>query len=295
MFVRDPWGIPAMHARAAARRRVILGTAITVATLVVTGWFVWTTHLSAKVELWLHGEQPIQFYLSLDGSLLDDYSRVFAVAHNSGDRLATTREALDHGADVIEIDVISVGDTLYAAHHTPPWFVYEGIYQGPRLDRVWVAAADAEVVKLDLKERSPRYVDLVIAFLNARDDRQVIVTTDHRPTLEALRVSVPHAFRFLSVGTGDHLDALQSDPELSTLIDGVTIRETLLDEESAAWLRESGLMTLAWTVNDVGRMNELVKLGVNGITTDNLAIMQLLGGQERDEKLLARATYRRQD
>jgi hypothetical protein len=36
-------------------------------------------------------------------------------------------------------------------------------------------------------------------------------------------------------------------------------------------------------------MNELVKLGVDGITTDNLAIIELLGGQERDETLLSRA------
>ena len=34
-----------------------------------------------------------------------------------------------------------------------------------------------------------------------------------------------------------------------------------------------------WTVNDLEWMNALMALGVDGITTDNLAVMELLGGQ----------------
>lgn len=264
---------------------------VTLAPLLV--WFVWTTHLTQRVELWLHGEQPIQFYLTLDGDLLDDYTRVFGVAHNAGDRLATTREALAHGVDVIEIDVISVGDNLHAAHDLPPWFVYEGLYQGPRLSSSWVAASEAGAIALDLKESTPFFIELIIDFLDRRAERQVIVMTPDRPTLEALRERTPHAYRFLSVGTQAQLDGLYENPELVALLDGVSIRESLITEESAVWLHERGLMTLAWTVNDIGRMNELVKLGVSGITTDNLAIMELLGGQVRDEALLARATSRR--
>ena len=45
---------------------------------------------------------------------------------------------------------------------------------------------------------------------------------------------------------------------------------------------------IAWTVNDLARVNELVRLGVDGITTDNLAILSLLGGRERTEPLLRR-------
>jgi len=36
------------------------------------------------------------------------------------------------------------------------------------------------------------------------------------------------------------------------------------------------LLILAWTVNDSQRLNELVRLGVDGITTANLAILQAL-------------------
>jgi hypothetical protein len=36
------------------------------------------------------------------------------------------------------------------------------------------------------------------------------------------------------------------------------------------------LVILAWTVNDSENFNRLVRLGVDGITTDNLAILQAL-------------------
>ena len=101
----------------------------------------------------------------LDGDLLDDYSQVVSIAHNSGDNLTTTREALAHGAEVIEIDVVSVSGVLYAAHSTPPPFITRHIYQGLPLASIWTEASEAKAVKLDLKETSPRYIRLVLGFL----------------------------------------------------------------------------------------------------------------------------------
>ncbi len=59
-----------------------------------------------------------------------------------------------------------------------------------------------------------------------------------------------------------------------------------MTEETGRWLESTGLLVLAWTVNDLARLNELVQLGVDAITTDNLAIMELLGGQQRQEAWL---------
>jgi hypothetical protein len=256
--------------------------------VVLAGWGVWTTHLAERINLWLHGEQPIQFYLSLDGDLLDDYSRVVVVAHNSGDRITTTREALAHGAEVIEIDVVSVSGVLYAAHATPPRFVTRHIYQGPPLASAWAAAADAKAIKFDLKETSPRYVNLVLSFLAAHhspeNDPPVIVATRDRRALETFHSRAPEVILLLSIGSPAQFDALARDDALIELIDGVTIKQTLLNEERATWLQDHDLMTFAWTVNNLDRLNQLVTLGVDGITTDNLAIMELLGGQQDDEE-----------
>ena len=65
---------------------------------------------------------------------------------------------------------------------------------------------------------------------------------------------------------------MNSDP-------GITVRESLVNFEMMSWLDERDIRAFAWTVNDIQRVNELVGLGVAGITTDNLAILSLLGGQ----------------
>jgi hypothetical protein len=67
----------------------------------------------------------------------------------------------------------------------------------------------------------------------------------------------------------------------------VSIRQSLLNTDSASQLRDLELIIVAWTVNDLTRVNELVRLGVDGITTDNLAIMKLLGGQRKGERRLS--------
>ncbi|HEX6934786.1 MAG TPA: hypothetical protein VF162_21775 [Streptosporangiaceae bacterium] len=41
-------------------------------------------------------------------------------------------------------------------------------------------------------------------------------------------------------------------------------------------MHEHKLLILAWTVNDGREFNHLVRLGVGGITTDNLAILKAL-------------------
>jgi hypothetical protein len=259
------------------------------ALVAIVCWQAWTRGLAERLELWLHGEQPLQFYLDLSSDLLDDYSQVFGVAHNSGDRVSTTRKALEHGADVIEIDVVSIESRLYAAHASPPIFIRAAIYQGPTLATAWEAASDADVIKLDLKESSPAYLDAVVEFLNARQGHEVIVSTRDRVSLTVLAAGAPQAYRFLSIGSLEHFGALQRDPLLAQLIDGVTIRAALLDETTAAWLHEQGLLIIAWTVDDLARVNELVALGVHGITTNNLAILELLGSQGNSETLLATA------
>ena len=235
------------------------------------------------------GVPPLQFYRELAGDRLDDYAGVFVVAHNSGDRVGAANQALAYGADIVEIDVVALDGRLYAAHQPPIPFVGPQVFRGPTLEEIWTVAALADVVKLDLKQASPTFLGLVADFLAVRGaERQVIVASDDVGSLRFLRQRWPDAFRFLSVRDRDAADALLADPALAALVDGVSIREGLVDLETAAWLGAQGLYVLAWTVNDLERVNELVRLGVDAVTTDNLAIMRLLGGSRRDELRLVR-------
>ena len=75
------------------------------------------------------------------------------------------------------------------------------------------------------------------------------------------------------------LEALRGDAGLVALLDGVSVRDRLLTASRHAWLEQRGLKTFAWTVNDNRRMNELIERGLDGLITDRLDFMALLGGR----------------
>ena len=280
------------------RRRIplILAHAVVVATSVATicaslgliGYFILRP---AGAEERLSGQRPVYFRGGLNADLLTDYGSVFAVGHNSGASLTTTRQAIANGADVIEIDVAAMDGRLVSAHVPPLAVVGHRVFRGPMLETVWRASADAAVIQLDLKESTPAFRALFFAFLEEHAaGRTVMVATADIAMLQLLEERFPAVLRFLSVPDRAALERLHGDPELIRTIDGVTIRHQLVDAESVIRLKEQGLIVLAWTVNDLTRVNDLVALGVDGISTDNLAIMSLLAGSGIADRLAAQRT-----
>jgi glycerophosphoryl diester phosphodiesterase len=82
--------------------------------------------------------------------------------------------------------------------------------------------------------------------------------------------------RFLTLETEQQLTTLRDDSSLLDLIHGVSIEEALTDQRSVDWFDRKQLEMWAWTVDDPRRVRELVDLGVEGIATDNLALLELL-------------------
>lgn len=257
--------------------------------VVALGIFIFFPTLA---EEFTAGLRPSLFYAPLPQDVIaadleQEYEQVFGVAHNSGDSVPATLAALASGADAIEIDVVSLDGALYSSHAPPlPW-IGSSVFRGPSLEAVWTAAAQTDLVKFDLKESTPEFLELVLGFLAThKQDHQVVIATDDPASLRFFADRMPDVLRFFSVGDREELTSLREDPDLVALIDGVSIQEALVDEETAGWLNERDLRVLVWIVNDLGRANDLVRLGVDAITTDNLALMGLLGGQRREESTL---------
>jgi hypothetical protein len=264
---------------------VAIVTSITTicASLFLIGYFILN---GAEAEERLSGHRPTYFRGQLTDDLLDDYGSAFVVGHNSGATLKTTRQAIANGADVIEIDVASMNGTLVSAHVPPSTLYGPQVFRGPTLAAVWRAAADASVIQLDLKESTPHFRALLFDFLDEHaGEHTVMIATPDVAMLQLLSKRAPAVLRFLSVPDRATLERLYEDPELIGLVDGVTTRYQLVDEESVSLLKGYGLIVLAWTVNDMSRVNEFVALGVDGVSTDNLAIMGLLGGRQSGERL----------
>src|SRR6478609_4597128 len=198
------------------------------------------------------GFAPEVFYSQLDGTLLDDYGRTLAVAHNAGDRIGATREALQFGADIVEIDVVAVGGNLYAAHDIPNQYVGSVTFHGPSLDSIWKEAVATGIVKFDLKESTPSFINLIVSFVKRHPgDYQLVLASRSGAALERLRAALPHAILLYSVATTVGLATLKSNPEILKLIDGVTIQYQLIDQVSMAWFKKQNLLVFAWTVNDL--------------------------------------------
>jgi hypothetical protein len=222
------------------------------------GIFIFLDHKAAE---YTSGGDPVQFYRLADDGLLEDYKNVLGAAHNSGNSQAATREALTHGADIIEIDVVYFRGQLYAAHHSPLRYIGSRFFRGPRLSGVWDTSVQSNVIMLDLKNTRPE-------------------------ALEYFEDSMPRVIRLYSVPNEGTLNGLLHDDHLMTMLDGVTVKHTALSPASAALLKGSGKLIFAWTVNDLERVNELVEQDVDGIITDNLAILELLGNPQRGEVTL---------
>jgi len=222
---------------------------------------------------------PRQFYeqVPLDPALAQDYRRVLGVAHNAGNNLGTLSTALRYGADVIEIDVISARGRLVAGRDQPWGWLARQVFRGPTLVQAWAGAGAAEMVKLDLMQTDRGFLDGLVAFLAARArPRHVMISSRDPSALLYLHARLPDVTMLFSVGGPDAVDRLRSDSVLRSAIGGVSVFHGLVNPSLVAWVHAHELVILAWTVNDGQRFNQLVRLGVDGITTGNLAILQAL-------------------
>jgi glycerophosphoryl diester phosphodiesterase len=235
------------------------------------------TNFSGYADRLRWGKEPGQFYAVLDGAPVFGSRAVLGVAHNAGDSGPATALAILHGADIVEIDVVSYEGRLYAAHNPPPGWMPASAYKGPTLELAWKRSEGAKFVQFDLKETSDSTIRRVLHFLEThQDDRRVMISTRDVAALAAIKEQMPDIITMLSIGDFSALDRVLENPDLLDAINGVTIRASLLDEETVTWFQENGLLVIAWTVNDLKTTNRMLGFGVDGVTTDNLAVLDAI-------------------
>jgi hypothetical protein len=200
-----------------------------------------------------------------------------AIPHNSGNSVATAREAFEHGARAIEIDVAWIGGRLRAAHDTPHRLLGDRFTRRPMLETVWEEVQEAELIVLDLKASSGGFVDALADFIVDRPAAPVVVVSRHPSVLTGLaeRIDVPS---LISVpDSGALADALVLEPES---FDGISVRHQLVDPGLMNQAAERDWVVVAWTVDDPVRFQEIDRLGVAAVATGNLAIVEAKGATE---------------
>ena len=204
--------------------------------------------------------------------------QVLGIAHNAGNNAGTTRAALDHGADVIEIDVTTSRGGALVAGRTHGWrWLAERVFRGNTLAVAWNHAASARIIKLDLQQNDRDLLNALVDFLRGKADRPVMVSTRDPDAITYLRARLPpNVMLVFSVPFPEAETRVQSDTALSGAIGALSAFQGLITADLVSWAHQHNLLVLAWTINDTNRLDELLRLNIDGITTANLAILQAL-------------------
>lgn len=212
---------------------------------------------------------------------------VILVAHRTPASRTGCEQVAAAGASVFEADVqVDDDGAIVVTHYLPfgvgarferdNWRVrwHTGRAHDPRLTEVTDIVPTGCLVLLDLKERRPeRRATLVAALTETLPDRSRFLVCGHpEDDVAALRTAGFRTWR--SVGNRRHLAAALTEDRLPD--DAVSIRHSLLTADVLARLHERVPHVVAWTVNSARRARQLRALGVDGVTTDSVIVLQTL-------------------
>ncbi|HZC69784.1 MAG TPA: glycerophosphodiester phosphodiesterase [Jatrophihabitans sp.] len=209
------------------------------------------------------------------------------VAH----RTPATREACERvaaaGAQVFEADVqVDEHGQIVVSHYLPIGRVlhrdnwrfrwHTGAVRDPLLTDVIARVPERCLILLDLKERIPaRCARLTSALIESFPDRSRFRVCGHLDDdLDTVRRAGFRTWR--TARDPRELAALMADGRLPD--DAVSIRHRLLTPGVLDRLHDQVPSVIAWTVNDVPRARQLRAMGVEGVTTDRLAVLGELSG-----------------
>jgi glycerophosphoryl diester phosphodiesterase len=201
------------------------------------------------------------------------------VAHRAGNSLGGLRAAEAAGIRTVEADVQLLGRRAVLRHPAcvrgrelgwEPW-ARAAAFRRLTLDELLAAAAGETELMLDLKGDDMRLAETVRASLEPwLGRRRLALCGRFWPLLEPFE-DVAGVRVVRSAGSAEELLRLvgRRDP-----LDGVCVRERLLNERLVALLGERAVSVLAWTVNSPARAHELAAWGVDGIVSDDLGLLE---------------------
>jgi len=220
-----------------------------------------------------------------------DAVTLLAVAHRAGNDLSALLPAVALGVDVLEADVHVRGGLLEVRHskHLRPLPVLwdrgtAGVEltraSAPQLELAAVLAAldGRTTVMLDLKgpgRVGARVADLVHA---AEPSTDVLVCSRWWPGLDAF-ADRPWARPVLTARNALELARLQRRLRRGRVPYAVSLHGSLLTVPVVAELRGQVELVMTWAVNDLGALDRVASLGVNGVISDNAEVLRAVVAQ----------------
>ena len=218
---------------------------------------------------------------------------VLAVAHRAGNSIAALNAALDAGAHVLEADVHQHRGLLEVRHHKrlgplPYLWDRSGTGQLPSLRDEWEllphtpqlplhelldAAAGGATLMLDLKGVG-RVGPATVRLLHERvPTAPVVVCGRWWPSVTAF-AGREWARPVLSARGRTERARLRRRLRREPPLYGVSVHRSLLDRQVVDELRSRVEVVMTWPVNDHAALAEVLDVGVNGVITDDDAVLR---------------------
>lgn len=222
--------------------------------------------------------------------------------------LPAYEHALAVGADVLELDVHATADGVIVAMHdetvdrttdgtglihdmtfaelraldagyrfTPDGgqsFPYRGMgIAVPTVDEILTQFPDSYYL-IEIKQSEPPIVDALLAVLDGHDvlDRVVLASFDG-DAIAAVRAAAPEVLTAMSLQEWVEFNAKLGDPGYTPPAKFVQSPWNSTTPQVVAFAHQLGLKVQPWTVNDAGAMTDLIARGVDGIMTDDPALL----------------------
>jgi glycerophosphoryl diester phosphodiesterase len=191
---------------------------------------------------------------------------MLAVAHRAGNTPAGLRAALAARVDLIEADVHLHRDALEVRH---------GRDLAVDLREILAVNGGDPRLMLDLKGRSPEVASRVAAMLRVvAPGVPVAVCTKQWRMLDAFAAD-PHVRRILSAANRLQLTRLRARLRRERA-HGVSVRLRLLTAPLVAELRRATDVVLAWPVDTEAALSHAERLGVTGVISKNMPLLNRL-------------------
>ncbi len=237
-----------------------------------------------------------------------DSGRPTRIAHAYGNRREKIEAAADADIDFIEADLWYRAGQVWVRHERRLGrlpFLFDRRPQG--VDRIgpWAMAVfpgyyvrlDVNPLRLaELLERTQGRCGLLLdikgrygeegarayarrlarALAEARREESVIVCGG-REVLDQVRREAPNLDVRYSIEKQRHWEDFLRRLGADSRLRGVCMAQEFLSDEIMQFLRDKGLRVFCWTIDDPAEARELLARGVDGITSNNIPLLERLG------------------
>jgi glycerophosphoryl diester phosphodiesterase len=209
---------------------------------------------------------------------------LLTIAHRAGNTLTAAQAAVAAQVDVLEADVHLAAGRLELRHSKSlgplPWHWDRGPWQltprsAPQVELAALldALPAARAVMLDLKGVGRVGRRTARALQADAGDRSVLVCSRWWPSVDDV-AGLPAVLPVLTCRNRPELARLRRRLATTAPPYGVSLHGSLLSASVVAELRRRVEVVMTWGVNEQHVLDRVVGLGVNGIISDSLALLQ---------------------